>query len=317
MITKDPRQMISFNYKHDIEMMGQYNNIFRRDNPMASILRRNSPSKLVKVDEYKGFYEYEWYQGLNTQIHFKHRIIEPATFTYKKIIEGGDSLTIPNVTSTEISFVLRFAKNEKYLAGEFDRISLGTKKPEIRLLYTYGIKGLFKSDYEYHKVGFNITQWFNVGTMGWTRYYIDAGKYFGTLPYPLLEVFPGNQTFYLDPQAFNTMRYFEFVADQYVTGIVTHHFQGLFLNHIPLLRKLKWREVATFKACWGNISEKNVQEIALPTDMRPLRFPYMEASVGVENIFKCLRVDLLWRMNYLDNPDATRLGIKGMFYIEF
>jgi hypothetical protein len=166
-------------------------------------------------------------------------------------------------------------------------------------------------------VGFNITQWFNVGTMGWTRYYIDAGKYFGTLPYPLLEVFPGNQTFYLDPQAFNTMRYFEFVADQYVTGIVTHHFQGLFLNHIPLLRKLKWREVATFKACWGNISEKNVQEIALPTDMRPLRFPYMEASVGVENIFKCLRVDLLWRMNYLDNPDATRLGIKGMFYIEF
>jgi hypothetical protein len=61
MITKDPRQMISFNYKHDIEMMGQYNNIFRRDNPMASILRRNSPSIMVKVDEYKGFYEYEWY----------------------------------------------------------------------------------------------------------------------------------------------------------------------------------------------------------------------------------------------------------------
>lgn len=317
MISKDPRQMVSFNYRNDIEMLGQNNNLFRRDNPLASFLRRNAPDKLVKFEEYKGFYEYEWFEGLNTKLFFKHRIIQPVTFSYQRPLENGDSLAVPNITSTEFTFMLRYAKDEKYLKGEFERISLGTKKPEIRVLYTYGVKGLFKSDYEYHKIGFNITQWFNVGTMGWMRYYIDAGKYFGTLPYPLLEVFPGNQTFYLDPQAFNTMNYFEFVADQYITGIATHHFQGLFLNHIPLLRKLKWREVATFKACWGNISEKNEREIALPTDMRPLRFPYMEASVGIENIFKCLRVDLLWRMNYLDNPEANRLAVKAMLYIEF
>jgi len=317
MISKDPRQMISFNYKNDIEMLGQNNNLFRRDNPLAAILRRNAPDKLVKFEEYKGIYEYEWFEGLNTKIIFKHRSIQPVTFNYQSVTDSGDSVGVSNITSSEISFMLRYAKDEKYLKGEFERISLGTKKPEIRLLYTYGVKGLFDSDYEYHKIGFNITQWFNVGTLGWMRYYIDAGKYFGTLPYPLLEVFPGNQTFYLDPQAFNTMNYFEFVADQYITGIATHHFQGLFLNHIPLLRKLKWREVATFKACWGNISEKNENEIIIPSDMRPLRLPYMEASVGIENIFKCFRVDLLWRINYLDNPEAIRLAVKGMFYIEF
>lgn len=316
MISKDPRQMVSFFYRNDIEMLGQNNNLFRRDNAMAAILRRNAPDKLVKFEEYKGFYEFEPFQGLNTKIFFKHRIIMPVTFSYQAI-RNGDSVTVNNITSSEFTFMLRYAKDEKYLKGEFERISLGTRKPEIRMMYSYGVKGLLKSDYEYHKVGLNITQWFNVGTLGWMRYYIDAGKYFGTLPYPLLEVFPGNQTFYLDPQAFNTMNYFEFVADQYITGIATHHFQGLFLNHIPLLRKLKWREVATFKACWGNITDANANEVIIPQGMYLLRFPYMEASVGIENIFKCLRVDLLWRMNYLDHPDVSRLGVGAMLYIEF
>lgn len=328
MISKDPRQMISFNYKNDIEMLGQYNNLFRRDNPLAALLRRNAPDKLMKFEEYKGHYEFEPFQGLNTKIIFKHRTIQPVTFTYHRITTSGDSVTVPNLTSTEFTFMIRYAKDEKYLKGEFERISLGTRKPEIRLLYTYGAKGVFQSDYEYHKIGFNITQWFNVGTIGWMRYYIDAGKYFGTVPYPLLEVFPGNQTFYLDPQAFNTMNYFEFVADQYVSAIFTHHFQGLFLNHVPLLRKLKWREVATFKACYGNISDKNANELAIPDGIYLLRalpatgslnipVPYMEASVGIENILKCIRIDLLWRLNYLDHANVSRFGVGAMFYVEF
>jgi hypothetical protein len=41
--------------------------------------------------------------------------------------------------------------------------------------------------------------------------------------------------------------------------------------------------------------------------------PYVEASVGVANIFKILRIDLLQRVTYLDNEDiGTTFGVKGL-----
>ncbi|MCL4857164.1 MAG: hypothetical protein KJZ55_07840, partial [Flavobacteriales bacterium] len=41
--------------------------------------------------------------------------------------------------------------------------------------------------------------------------------------------------------------------------------------------------------------------------------PYAEASIGVSNIFKIFRVDLLQRLTYLDNQDISSLfGVKGL-----
>ena len=51
--------------------------------------------------------------------------------------------------------------------------------------------------------------------------------------------------------------------------------------------------------------------------------PYAEASVGIANIFKVGRVDLVQRLNYLDNPNVPQLfgtrglGIRFMVKFEF
>jgi hypothetical protein len=53
----------------------------------------------------------------------------------------------------------------------------------------------------------------------------------------------------------------------------------------------------------------------------------MEASMGIENIFKLFRIDAMWRLSYLDAPEDVenaansakipRFGIRAQFKIEF
>ena len=127
----------------------------------------------------------------------------------------------------------------------------------------------------------------------------------------------------------STMNSYEFVADTYASLIMEHHFEGFFLNHIPLLRKLKWREVAIFKAVIGRMSDQNVAAnrlnafepqsgAAVYTGFRtPSEKPFLEAGVGIENILKVIRIDALWRLNYLDNPEASRFSVVVGTYFYF
>jgi hypothetical protein len=43
----------------------------------------------------------------------------------------------------------------------------------------------------------------------------------------------------------------------------------------------------------------------------------MEAGVGVENIFRLLRIDAIWRLNYLQNDNVPRFGILGSVQFKF
>jgi ABC-type transport system involved in Fe-S cluster assembly fused permease/ATPase subunit len=142
------------------------------------------------------------------------------------------------------------------------------------------------------------------------RYIVDAGKIFGAVPFPLLKLHEGNETYSFDRYAFNMMNYYEFASDQYASLFVEHHFQGLFLNHIPLMRKLKWREVVSGKALIGSISNTNKNILEFPIGLNSVSKPYFEAGVGVENIFKVIRVEALWRLSHLDNTNIEQFGVR-------
>ena len=46
------------------------------------------------------------------------------------------------------------------------------------------------------------------------------------------------------------------------------------------------------------------------------KIPYSEASIGIENIFKVLRLDVVWRLSHLDANTAP-LGIRGKLVFIF
>jgi hypothetical protein len=64
------------------------------------------------------------------------------------------------------------------------------------------------------------------------------------LPLALQNVLPANQSYGLQRGVFSLMNYYEFTADSYAVMFLEHHFNGKILSQIPLIKKLKLREVA-------------------------------------------------------------------------
>lgn len=321
-ISKQPRLLYRAAYKHDVEQLGQSLNAFRNDNLLGSLFRRNPNTKLTDVEEWRASLEREWFSGFSTELKVRYRTLQAlGDLSYERIrLEPEPILTkVGSIRTAEFSLNTRLAYGEKYVSGEFDRISVGINKyPTLELHLAYGAPNFLNSDYEYTKVVARIYRRWQLGAVGWSRTTLEGGKIFGTLPYPLLFIHSGNETYYLDDGAFNTMNFFEFISDRYIQFGAEHHFEGLFLNRIPLMRRLKWREVAAFKGVVGELDPKHFNEILLLPGMYSLRRgPFMEVSAGVENIFKILRFDIIWRLRYNDHPRTSPFALRAKLYFNF
>lgn len=251
-------------------------------------------------------------------IYFTHDNFTPIIVDQKGTTE--------NYKSNEVSFTLRYVYREKSITQHFRRGSLGSNYPIINVTYTKGFKvnnGFIKSDFNYNKWDINIQHDFSDGRLGQLSYTIQAGIAKGILPILLLDVQKGNDTYYYNPYAFNNMNRYEFVADKYASLWVEQNFGSFPFNHIPAIKKLKWRSVATFKGVIGSMSEQNKTANGFydpGIDYHfsvPEKTPYMEAGVGIENIFKLLRIDAVWRLNYLQNKNVPTFGILGSIQFKF
>lgn len=319
-IDDNPRQFVEFQHKHDLEQLGWSQNAFSQDNILSSFLRRNPNDKLTDVEEYKFSYYREWITGLSNRIFLNKRTMSPrGSLEYRRFNPDPEIGFINDnyLNTSEISIYTRFAFKEKFVDGEFNRITLGSEFPILEMQLGFGIKDLFHGDYNYQKLELAISDKFTIGVFGKTEYRLTAGKYFGVLPYPLLEIHNGNESYFYDQSAFNLMNFFEFISDRYATAMISHHFDGYFLNKIPLFRKLKWREVVTYRTVAGSLNDRNRREMVMPSNFYELSQPYMEVAAGIENIFKIFRVDAMWRLNYLDHPDIAKFGIRAAFEIQF
>lgn len=315
MINKSPREAVSIDYKSDIEQLGQSPNALTEDNILTSILRRNPNYKLSLVKEFTLSYQKEWITGFSNSITFNHKVVFPTE--YIPFTQVSDGAMLPRITNAMLTINTRWQKDERFVAGEFERVSLGSPYPELNFNVSGGLKGVLNSDYDFLKLHFNYYHKFNINPFGYARLIVDAGKIFGKVPYPMLQLHEGNETYAFDRYAFNMMNYYEFASDQYVSVFFEHHFQGFFLNRIPLMRRLKWREVAAGKFLVGSISDENKNVLEFPLGLNEVSEPYYEVSVGVENIFKVFRVDAMWRLSHLENPDIEKFGVRVGLQIIF
>jgi hypothetical protein len=331
-VSRKPWQSVSATYKHDVEEFGQSQNVFQgyriagrqKDDVfqggdiVSSILRREQTNKFTNVIEYSGYYEADWKPGLSTKFRFIHNTYQPlGDLNYAYFTNGTDGSSKNSLTNSEVSITTRFAIREKFIQGKRNRLSLGSQYPIFFINYTHGFKNVFSSDFEYNKLSVRIDGKFTVRPLGYSMFLIEAGQTFETLPYPLLEVHRGNETYSYRHYAFNMMNYYEFVSDRYVLALLSHHFNGLFFDKLPLLRKLKFREVVNVKSVIGSLKDSNRNILVDDSNLSSLSHPYLEAGVGIENIIKVVRIDAIWRLNYLDNPDVSRFAIMGSLQLTF
>ncbi|MCQ2975491.1 MAG: DUF5686 and carboxypeptidase regulatory-like domain-containing protein [Bacteroidales bacterium] len=310
MFNKNPRRVIDVEYKYDYEQLGQSINAFTEDNIMSTILARTPNNHLLLAEELRLNYENEYFQGFSNTLEAKYRKLYPSEII--PFQNESKFMDMSNIESYEITLNTHFCYNEKFIAGEFIRKSMSSDYPAFNVNTTFGVwnnKGNFD---KYWRIVANIDQTIPINPIGKLNYIIEAGKVIGTVPFPLLKLHEGNETYAFDSYAFNMMNLYEFASDTYLSATIEHHFNGFFLNRIPLMRKLKWREIAYAKGLIGDISNKNSRENALldfPSSLGDVNKPYAEAGVGLENIFKFFRVDAVWRLTHLDAPDITKFAL--------
>jgi hypothetical protein len=236
---------------------------------------------------------------------------------------------MPNLTTTEASLNLRYAPHEEFYQGKIYRVPVPSKYPVFSVDYTRGFKGIFNGVYNYQNLHARIDKRVYLSQLGFADVTAEASHIFGQVPYPLLDILQANQTYAYSLYSYNLMNFLEFVGDHYESVNIDQHFMGFFLNKIPLLKKLKWREVVSFKAVWGGLSDLNnpalnpsLYQFPVTSTGQPITYalggtPYMEGSVGIENIFKFVRVDLVRRFDYLDHPNVSEYGIRARVKFDF
>ena len=122
----------------------------------------------------------------------------------------------------------------------------------------------------------------------------------------------------------------EFLNDRFASMSISYDMNGKLFNRIPLLKNLKWREMFRIRALWGTLTDKNnpyksnnpdlflfPTRDGVPTSHIMGDTPYIEASVGIYNIFKLLHVEYVHRFTYRDNPGINKNGIRFMVLMVF
>jgi len=323
----NPRHYVRLSYQHETSFVGQSLEFVQEDNFFLSFKRGDS-DKMLFYDSWKGEYFFETNSKFSfglTYEHKKQRPLGSLSFDFTDP-RNQEFVSLTDLTTSEISTLVRFAPNEQFIQGKQFRLPLFNKHPIFTLRYSVGVKGLLGGEYDYQRLSLNIFKRFYLSIVGITDVEVEGGKIFGTgVPYFLLDLPRANQTYAYQKRSYNLMNFLEFANDSYLSWKTEHFFNGFIFNKIPLLKRLKLREVISFKGVWGTLSDKNnplknpeLIQFINNDEGRQQTFsleskPYMEAGAGIMNILKFGRIDLMKRLTYLDNPNIPVLfGVKGL-----
>jgi len=316
-LSKKKRALLKLYYYYDVDQIGRAQNTAAFGSSFSTVFSTTPFDKLTLINKV----------GASLEKDFKKDLILFNSFELKELTSLGKANyvtdlngvcdTTPSIRSFEIKARIRWTKDEEFIAGAFGRKSLRSKFPVFYIEGTVGIKGVLGSGYEYQKIEFGVSHNRQIGVLGRLKYGLFAGYVFGNTAYPFLKLHPGNQSYWLSNYAYNKMDFLEFISDRYVSAYFENHWDGLFFDRIPLIKKLKLRMVTSVKALYGGLSLRHQQEMLIPDFVTHFgQVPYVELGVGLENIFKFIRVDLVYRATH-QRKNVSPFGVRATYYLSF
>ena len=326
MFNKTNRFQIGVGTRRDILQLGVAltgdDGIMSRSFASSSLFSRGDNSSLSSSNQTSVYTSIAPWENFQIRIDGTIQSLKSADNQLFDLTYNYNNQIRKTVNDSHVTLSLIANPGAKFSETGIDRYSHTTLAPSFVLKYTRGLKGLFNADYSYNKLQFLYTQPILTGVWGKSIVNLEVGKTFETLPLALQNIIPGNQSYNLIPNTFSLLNYYEFVADTYSTFNIEHHFNGKILSYIPLIKKLKLREIAIFRAAYGTLSQasKDINRSAILYSA-PSDHIYYEYGFGIENIgfgnLRILRVDFNWRGNYLDRPNIAKFGIKAGFQVNF
>ena len=321
-----PLNSIRLEYMYDINQLGQQYMYASKDN-MFLAWKRQKDTRATYLRQAELTYYHEHYNGLAYGAVVRNRREYSTEYAVFDRIEKDGTLTpIKDYDMTQLELKFRYAKDEKFYQTRNIRYPITFDALIFNFNHVMAKKGFLGSEYDYHRTDIGVQKRFWFSAFGYVDLIAKAGKVWNKVPYPLLILPNANLSYTIQPESYTNMNAMEFINDEYASWVFTYYMNGNLLNRLPLIKKLKWREVFCFRGLWGNLTDKNNPFLEGNKEGLYLfpegsfvmgKAPYMEASVGIENIFKFLRLDYVWRLNYKDNPGIQTKGVRFMMRMSF
>ena len=316
-----PVQSLRLTHLYDVDQLGQQYAFTNKDNIFLSLKRHED--NLMTYHRYTNLeYILELHNNFSLVAGLSHDRQEATK--YVPFVDGYNN-TYSHYNQSSLKIKLRYAPGEKFYQSKTHRYPINLDAPIFELTHTYSPKNFLGSMFEINKTEFSAQKRFWFSAFGFADCILKGGHVWSKAPYPNLLLANANLSYTIQPESFALMNPLEFINDSYVSWDVTYWANGALLNYIPLLKKLKLREAFSFRGLYGHLSDKNdptksLELFKFPETAQPFKMtstPYMEVGVGVDNLFKILRVDYVWRLTYRNNPNIDKSGIRIALHITF
>ncbi len=213
-------------------------------------------------------------------------------YTFGQLTEdwfnGNDPLKFSRYQTFITTLKVDYTPFQKYMTEPYRKVILGSKWPTFTALYKRGLPDIFGSDINFDYAEASIFQSFKLRTLGTSSYRVKSGKFINTqdLRYVDYAIFPrGDRYFFASlMQSMQIQDTTLFARDIFVQVFYIHHFNGAFMNLIPLVNKLGIHAVGGASGLY--IKDSNYQ--------------YAEWFFGAERYIKASRAR--WRVGvyYVD-----------------
>jgi hypothetical protein len=326
-----PIHSLRLSHRYDVDKLAQHYLYTNPDN-MFLTLRRHKDVRMQYLRTTRLEYRHEWYNHFSIALGIEHNIHEATQYVPFQYADGTGR---KRYTQAGFTAQLRFAPGETFYQARSYRIPINMDAPIITLTQTYMPKGFMGSLHEINKTELGLQKRFWFSAFGYADVIVKGEKVWSQVAYPDLLMPNVNLSYTIQPESFALMKPMEFINDQALTWDLTYWGNGILMNRLPLIKKLRLREVLTLRGIWGSLSDKNnpnaveTQNPASPSTSDLFMFPsdalcqpmgdkpYMEAGVGLDNILTILRIDYVWRLTYRDHAGSDRHGIRIQLHFNF
>lgn len=316
-----PVNSIRATYQYDKDQLGQHYLFTNSDNVFLSLKRMSSDlityRRLAKLE-----YNLELRNNLSIGVELRHETQEATEWVP---FMRADGVYDRNFKQAALRLALRYAQGEKFVQAVTSRKPINLDAPVFLLTHEFGPRGLFGADFTLNKTELSIQKRFWFSAFGYADIILKGGIIWSKVQFPALLWQNANISYTIQPESYTLLNPMEFAMDKFASLDLTYFMNGLIFNRIPLIKKLKLREVFTFKGFAGSLSKKNNPEYNDDLYRFPHasgtvamgRTPYMEIGAGIDNILTILRVDYIWRLTYRNMPGIDKRGLRISLHFSF
>lgn len=317
-----PVRSVRLESKYDLWYPGEEYNFTSADNIVLSWKRMRDDRALYRrLNRLSFIWETGSHFSVNLSVANERSVPAPTM----ALVDGYGN-RIKSVESSRAEISLRFAPGEKFFQTRSYRIPVNMDAPVVELRHMFAPRRVLGTDYGVNKTELLLAKRWWMSAFGYLDTYAGGGHVWGSTDYLSLFTPDVNLSYTIQPVSFALMNPMEFLCTNYAMWDFTYWLNGALFNLVPGLKHLKLRETVGFRGYWGNLDSKADPAVRkdlprFPADCGVTRLdrgPYMELSAGVDNIFKVLRLEYVWRLNYNDVAyPVDHSGLRVAVHVTF